>query len=226
MKTTKIAVVDDRDDARKMVADVIEDAIINLDIKNNWSVIETTPFLNLGDYSKWINNEQIGVLILDERLGEVPGTSGKSVNYKGSDLVNILRTQFKGMPIYGVTSYPDDPSMQQHFALFDEVMKREDFSSKASLYVERFLRTYKNFLESNEKELTELSMISKRIAIGKATTKQKKRAEAIQKNLEIPVTTIALNSRKEWLDAYQEVIDSFKMAQKEAKRYLNQKNKK
>lgn len=226
MKKTKIAVIDDRDDARKMVADVIGDAITNLNIQDQWAVLESAPFPQLKDYSGWVDEEKIGVLIIDERLGEVPDSSGKAATYKGSDLVGLVRKQFKEMPIYGVTSYPDDPSLQQHFALFDEVVKREDFTSKAGLYVERFLRTYKNFLEVNEKELTELSVISKKIALGKANSTQKKRAEAIQKSLEIPVTTIALNSRKEWLDEYQKVIDEFKKTQKEASKFLKNKTKK
>jgi len=98
--------------------------------------------------------------------------------------------------------------------------------SKASQYVERFLRTYKNFLDLNEKELTELSIISKKIALGIANTGQRKRAEAIQQNLEIPVVTTALNSRREWLDEYEKLIGKFKKTQKEANKFLKLKPKK
>jgi hypothetical protein len=226
MKKVKIAVIDDNIDARNFVTSAIEDAITNLEIGSDWSVLKSAPFPKLKDYTDWVNKEQVGVLVVDERLGEVPDSDGQTANYKGSDLVGVLRKQFKDMPIYGVTSHPADPSLKEHFALFDEVVERDIFMSKASQYVERFLRTYKNFLDLNEKELTELSVISKKIALGKASSTQKKRAEAIQKSLEIPVTTIELSGRKEWLDQYQKVIDEFKKTQKEANKFLKSKTKK
>jgi hypothetical protein len=225
MKKVKIAVIDDNVDARNFVTSAIEDAITNLEIGTEWSVLESAPFPKLKDYTDWVNKQQVGVLVVDERLGEVPDADGKTANYKGSDLVGVLRKQFKDMPIYGVTSHPADPSLKEHFALFDEVVERDIFMSKASQYVERFLRTYKNFLDLNEKELSELSVISKKIAQGKATNAQKKRAEAIQQNLEIPVTTLALSSRKELLDEYEKTIKEIKKTQQDAKKHLK-KNKK
>lgn len=226
MKKVKIAVIDDNVDARNFVTSAIEDAITNLEIGTEWSVLKSAPFPKLKDYTDWVNKQQVGVLVVDERLGEVPDADGQTANYKGSDLVGVLRKQFKDMPIYGVTSHPADPSLKEHFALFDEVVERDVFMSKASQYVERFLRTYKNFLDLNEKELTELSVISKKIALGTASTVQKKRAEAIQQNLEIPVVTTALNSRKGWIDEYENLIGKFKETQKEANKFLKQKPKK
>lgn len=226
MKKVKIAVIDDNVDARNFVTSAIEDAITNLDIGSEWSVLKSSPFPKLKDYTEWVNKEQVGVLVVDERLGEVPDSDGQTANYKGSDLVGVLRKQFKDMPIYGVTSHPADPSLKEHFALFDEVVERDIFMSKAGQYVERFLRTYKNFLDLNEKELTELSIISKKIALGTANTVLRKRAEAIQQNLEIPVVTTALNSRKEWLDEYEKLIGKFKETQKGVNKFLKQKPKK
>ncbi|MCU0660388.1 MAG: hypothetical protein MUD00_02125 [Candidatus Pacebacteria bacterium] len=225
MKKVKIAVIDDNVDARNFVTSAIEDAITNLEIGTEWSVLKSAPFPKLKDYTDWVNKQQVGVLVVDERLGEVPDADGQTANYKGSDLVGVLRKQFKDMPIYGVTSHPADPSLKEHFALFDEVVERDIFMSKASQYVERFLRTYKNFLDLNEKELSELSVISKKIAQGKATNAQKKRAEAIQQNLEIPVTTLALSSRKELLDEYEKTIKEIKKTQQEAKKHLKKKKK-
>ncbi|MFA6177490.1 MAG: hypothetical protein WC694_01185 [Candidatus Paceibacterota bacterium] len=226
MAKTKIAVIDDRVDARALVASVIDDAITNLEITDKWSVLEASPLPKLKDYLNWVSDKKVGILIIDERLGEVPDDAGKAASYKGSDLVNLLRKQYKDMPIYGVTSYPDDGSLQKHFALFDEVVKRDDFTSKAAQYVDRFLRTYKNFLEDNEKELTELSVISKKIALGKASRSEKKRAEAIQKNLEIPVTTLAIGSRKEWIDDYEKVIADLKKTQSDVGKFLKKSTKK
>jgi len=226
MAKIKIAVIDDREDARTLVTSVIEDAISNLEITDKWAVLSIAPLATLKDYADWVNNERVGILVIDERLGEIPDASGKTANYTGSDLVSLLRKQNKEMPIYGVTSYPDDTSLKEHFALFNEVVKRDDFTAKAAQYVDRFLRMYKNFLETNEKELSELSKISKKIALGTATSAEKKRAHAIQESLEIPLTTVAITSRKEWLDEYQKTISDFKKIQKEAEKFLKKKSKK
>jgi len=220
MSKIKIAVVDDRKDARQLVASVIDDVLTNLNIKDQWAVLETAPFPNLEKYPDWVNRENIGVLLVDERLDEISDRAGKTAKYTGSDLVNLLRRRFKDLPIYGVTSYPDDATLQHHFALFNEVIKRDVFTSKARQYVERFLRTYKAFLEAHENELAELTSLSKRIAMGKASTSDKKRADAIQKNLEIPVTTDAIVGRKDLLNEFQKVVREFEAAQKEVDVYL------
>jgi len=225
MPITKIAVIDDRDDLRKLVSSVIDDAITNLDLKNIWSVIESQPLDKLELYPSWVNKENVGILIVDERLGEVPNESGKVARYRGTDLVTLLRKQFKEMPIYGVTSFPDDPSLslKEHFALFTEVVRREDFTARAPQYVSRFLRMHENFLDANEKELAELSSLSRKIALGRANNTEKKRAKAIQRDLEIPIVTTTMSSREEWLEEYQKVIDEFKGAQKEANKFLKKK---
>jgi len=223
MAKTKIAVIDDRADARKIVSDVIEDVISNLEITDKWDVLSIAPLKTLKDYTDWVNREKIGILVIDERLGEIPDASGTAANYTGSDLVSLLRTQNKEMPIYGVTSYPGDPSLKEHFALFNEVIERGEFSANASGYVERFLRLYKNFLDTNENELSELSNISRKIALGTATAAEKKRGRAIQESLEIPLTTVAITSRKEWLDEYQKTIEEFKKLQKDAGKFLKEK---
>jgi CheY-like chemotaxis protein len=217
---TKIALIDDREEARKLVADVINDAIDNLELNKQWSVIEIAPLLDLNEYLDWISEEDVGILIVDERLGEIPDDNGKAVSYKGSELVNLLRKKYKEMPIYGVTSYPEDEPLQEYFSLFDEVIKREDFTARASLYLDRFLRNYKNFLNANEKELSELSEIAKKIALGESSSSERKRAEAIQKNLEIPLTTSSINDRKQWIDEYEKTINEFKKTQQDIENFL------
>lgn len=226
MPKIKIAVIDDNKDARELVGSVIEDALVNLEITDQWTVKQSAPFLRLRDYLDWINQENVGVLIIDERLGEIPDASGEAVSYRGSDLVNLVRKQYKDLPIYGVTSFPDDPSLQEHFSLFDEVIRREDFSARAHLYVNRFLRTHKNFLEANEKDLSELSSICKKIALGTASRAEKRRAEAIQTSLEIPVTTMAFSGRKEWTDSYEKIILELKKTQLEVVKFLKKDQKK
>ena len=161
MTKTQIAVIDDRADARKMVADVVQDAIANLGITNQWAVLSAAPLSKLSGYRNWIAKHNIGILLIDERLAEIPDRSGEVADYTGSDLVRVLRKQNKDMPIYGVTSFPDDPSLQTHFALFNEVIERHVFTAKATQYIDRILRLYQSFLNKNEKELAELSKLSR-----------------------------------------------------------------
>ncbi len=224
MEKMKLAIVDDRKETRNVVVDVIANALDNLEMTGKWSVLGVPPLSTLKEYPEWIIRENVGILIVDERLGEVPNASGKIADYKGSDLVALLRTQYKEMPIYGVTAYHADDSLQEHFSLFDDVVERSDFAAKTVQYIGRFLRTYQNFFEENEKELTELSKISKKIAIGTASKSEKNRAEAIQRNLEIPVSTISIANRKEWLDDYEKILNIFTETQNKANKILD-KNK-
>ena len=218
----KIAIIDDRQDQRHMIATAVSNALSNLDENEEWEVLESFPLDDVETYTDWISQENVGILLVDERLSEQLGLNGETADYTGGDVVTSLRRELKSMPIYGVTSFPENVGEQQ-FGLFDDVINRTEFTSQAEKFVRRFIRQYEDFLNSNETELTELSELSEKIALGNADQEDVNRAKAIQQAIQIPVTSVAIAGRDAWLKKYEETIDELKKVQQEASEYLAQK---
>ncbi len=217
----KIAIVDDQASARFAVQSVIEDVLSNED-QTEWGVISTAPLADIEAYSSFIDGENVAILLIDERLGESPDDSGGTVGYKGSELVEQLRKSYKQMPIYGVTAFPQDESLETHFSQFDEIILRDTFTQKAAAYVPRFIRAYQNFLKVRDDTLVELSVISAKIASDTATDEEKDRATEIQNKMNLPDIVKSMSSRSEWLTEYAELLKKQEEINKLAKDHLGE----
>lgn len=222
----RIGIIDDQADARNLLSSLLEDALSNMELSDEWEVYATSPLPSMEEYPALINQQEICIFLVDERLGEVPNANGETVDYTGSSLVNLLRTQFKELPIYGVTAFPQDGSLEEYFSQFDEVIQRDELAGRTEGYLERWLRRYEEFLNANEQKLAELSSISGKIALGEASEAEKERAEAIQQDLEIPLITPYISSRREWLEEYAKIIDQYHALQSEVKELLSSRKKK
>lgn len=218
----KIAIVDDQDSARLAVQSVIEDVLSNEDLEAEWGVVSTAPLADVAAYADFIDSENVAILLIDERLGESPDASGATVNYKGSELVEELRKNYKQMPIYGITAFPQDESLETHFAQFDEIILRDTFTQKAASYVPRFIRAYQNFLKVRDDTLAELSAISVKIASGTATDAEKTRAAEIQEKINLPGVIKDMSSRSEWLTEYAALLKKQEEINNLAKKHLGE----
>ncbi len=108
-----ICIIDDRVDIRGTLENKIRFVLKKKQL--DWTIISQDPFLDKSEYLNFINETDIGVLILDERLHE-SGTGQQSVNYNGSDLVIFLRQYLKNFPIYSITSYHEDDELENQFS--------------------------------------------------------------------------------------------------------------
>lgn len=223
----KIGIIDDRDHHRESLARSIILAISDLEKSDEWSVIDSRPFVNMDDYLSWINTNEISILIVDEKLYE-DISNGDRVTYKGSDLVEYLRKSYKDLPIYAVSSFSIDEDLQDKFSSFDDIIPRDQYSKNSDQYVERFLRAGKKFLDSNVEKLSELTELSEKIALGNYTEKDIIRANAIQKDLEIPFEAQEVKSRRDWLKKYEAQIKEMNDLQEKIKKFIkkNEHNKK
>lgn len=218
----KIAIVDDQESARSAVHSVIEDVLSNEDLEAEWGIVSIAPLADIGAYASFIDSEEVAILLIDERLGESPDASGDAVMYKGSELVEELRKNHKQMPIYGITAFPQDESLETHFAQFDEIILRDTFTLKAASYVPRFIRAYQNFLKVRDDTLAELGTISAKIASGSATDDEKKRATEIQEKINLPDVVSDMNSRSEWLTEYAALLKKQEEINDLAKKHLSE----
>ncbi len=175
-----IAIIDDRIDLRTTLKNRVE-----IELQKEWNSIDTSPLPQLSDYYSWITENEISVLLLDERLNEKIDRNSKSVDYCGHDLVDYVRKYFVTLPIYIVTSYPDDDSLKAKFKDVEDIIPRREFCQKASDYMPRIIRSGQKFLETFENELVLLSKKAKKIVLGKATAQDIKAVKAVQTKLAI-----------------------------------------
>lgn len=195
-----IGLIDDREQQRVTLAGLLETTLMDMEI-DNFKVIDSFPLDRMEGYISWIKENDIVVLLLDERLCE-----GSGVDYRGSDLVIFLREVFKDFPIYAITSYSDDEDLKKKFADFDDVIPRDIFVKQPEVFVPRFVRAGKVFLKLQGEHLDRLAMLSKKAAMLEATDEEIKEIERLQTALQIPFTPL-ISSKEEWLACYQEKVN-------------------
>ena len=111
-----IGIVDDRDDVRTIMLDTVE-----LALSDGWEAIAIPPLSSLDSYPSWISQEEIVVLLIDERLNEVANVNG-AVDYEGHDLVDYMRQHMPEFPIFVVTSYKENaPDLDERFKDVEDI---------------------------------------------------------------------------------------------------------
>ncbi len=217
-----IGIIDDREDIR-----ITLKRRIDLSIKKqklSWITIDIYPFAKMGDYISWLTENEISVLILDERLQEGTNTAD-SVNYNGSNLIEFIRESMPEFPVFAITNYPKDPDLQKKFPLFDEILGRDDFYKKADEYTIRFTRAGQRFLDVYNKQLTQVSELSRKVALGTANEKDLEELKALQEYLNIPFATLAFSNREEWLKLYEAKITELTEISYRIKKFIEDNKK-
>lgn len=202
----KIAVVDDRVVDRELVVEALNDAIEEMSIQDEWRVIETDPLADPDEYGPWINNNNIDILIIDERLFEA-STGLLQSGPLGSAVVERLRTTHKGLPILGMSATIKTKELEDRYSLFDEVIVRDELSRDPMPHLKRLMRLSTNLIEDNKNQLAELSTLSEKIATKNASSEDIEKAKAIQQALSIPVTAPSIASRQGWIDEYRVQVE-------------------
>ena len=190
----KITIVDDRKDFRTTLKRKIEAFFIKSKLKD-WEVMDISPFQNKSEYFPWLLENDVVVLILDERLQENIEES-ESVNYKGSELIEEIRRHLKEFPVYAITNYSRDPDLQSKFPLFDEILDRDSFYSKADEYITRFIRSGQRYIQSHNKILTRISELSQKLAVGDATNEETLELRGLQEGLNL--SSVEIIDREAW----------------------------
>lgn len=215
MKT--IAIVDDKDSARKGFARQIRNTLERL--YPDWKVIDTKPFMNTNEYPQWIIENEVSVLILDEQLDGEAVENGKNVDYNGHDLVKELRFKFKDMPVYSITSYALSDDLKNSLSYFNLILSMRDFDEDSDNYINLFVKSGTNFYTEYQKELGRLGELSEIIAKGEATDKDLIEIQSLQTRLIIPHLTEELVSRENYLAEIEKKIGEIKSMQENLLKY-------
>ncbi|WP_423736527.1 hypothetical protein [Chitinophaga caseinilytica] len=217
-----IGIIDDRKDFRETL-----NRRLLLSLKKHkidFSVLDVDPFSELQDYVNWITENDIALLIVDERLQE--GGGKINVKYNGSNLIEFLRSILPEFPVVAITSYPNDEDLQKKFPLFDEILGRTEFHNKSDEYTLRFVRYAQRFLGIYSKQLIRISELSESIAKGTASKEDVEELKSIQQYLNIPFTAYAFANREDWLKQYEGKLKELSEISNRIQEYISSLNQK
>jgi CheY-like chemotaxis protein len=210
-----IAIIDDRKDHRSTIK-----RLVDTELLGDWDSSEVAPLADLEDYPSWLTENEVAVILLDERLNE-QRTKGKNLsNYEGHHLVEFIRQHLPTLPIFVITSYPDDQELKKKFKDVEEIIVRQEFARKAAEYVPRFLRSGQRYLEAFHKELRELADSADKIARGKATKGDIERVKAIQAKIGMIFPCDSLKNRCEWTDELESNLKKLEKLSIDIKKFL------
>lgn len=200
---SRIGLVDDREKSRESYKLLLEFPLISSDNKD-WEIIDIEPFNSLEDYVSWILEDEISVLIIDEKLNEA-----KFGSKLGHEVVEYLRERFKDLPIYGVTAFEREKDLNTSYKNYNLIISKSDLESKRDEYVNLFLKTGEDFFKNYQLKIRELSLLSEKIASGNYDSKDVDKVNTLQTYLSIPNTSAELYSKQEWLNELKVKLDSF-----------------
>lgn len=180
------------------------------------SVTTQFPFQNTEEYFNYIEENQVCVLILDERLNDQSGPNSGPVSYKGNELVTELRKRLKDFPIFMVTTYAPDDDLLAKFNQFEYILTRQQITEDeegGQKYIPIMIRSAHRYLRANNKELSEFNELTKQVAAGNGNPEVLSRLQALQVKLELPV--VGFDDRATWLEKYEEHIKNLEELQSE-----------
>lgn len=216
-----IGLIDDKDKSRR--AFMLK---LNLELEKlyaGWKVIDSKPFKDPETYRQWVLENEISVLIIDERLDEEKLDDGSYVKYFGSDLVKELRNYFKDIPIYCITNIEITEHLKNALSYFNLILSRKKFDDDIDNYLNLFIKSGISFYTEFQKELGRLGELSEKIARGEETASDLKEIQSLQTRLLIPHWTEELMSRENYLTELEKKIDEVKSMQDKLLEYLKKK---
>lgn len=217
-----VAIIDDREDERKRLSKRILRQIKSEGV--DWEVNHFPPLSNILDYNKWIVDNKVIILIVDENLRE-GNLGGFHADYDGHDLVKEIRKVNKELPIVVIASYVQGVELENMKGDFEDIISRADFSKSeesSRQYMKRFIRYTQNYLENFEKEYKLLAKLSELVALDKASETEINELKALQTKLNLPLTPFIVTDRREWLEKLDSNYERLEELSKELNKLLNQ----
>lgn len=153
----------------------------------DWTVNSIDPLAHIEDYPTHIVENDIAVLVVDEKLHEQASeTTGIAVEYDGHDLVKYLRPRFPELPIFIVTAHAEEDDVQNAATDVEGIITRRDFTKSPQIHTARMIRSGQRFSTAMAHEMSLMASISEKIAIGTATEAEVEQLNAIREKLSLP----------------------------------------
>lgn len=199
-----ILVVDDRAKERNKVVALVSHSLPE---GSTWTARGIEPLAAIDEYGALITEDDIAVLILDEKLQEQAAElTGVAVNYNGHELVSFLRPRFPDLPIYVVTAYDAEEDVQNAASKVEGIINRMEFNKDPKVHTARMIRSGHRFAKALEGDLNYLSAISEKLAVGKADDDEVKKMTSIREKLSLPFPTRDLTQAKDLVPQAERLI--------------------
>lgn len=206
-----IAIIDDRQEQRETLKHLID-----LDENGTWQTLDIDPLPSLDNYIPWIRENDVAVILLDEKLNEITHT----VNYSGHNFVDYIRARNKELPIFIITSFADDDAIKARFKDVEDIIQRGVFVKDPDNYIQRFIRSGQRFMEAFEENLSELAKISKKVVANEATREDIEKVNAIREKMEIEFNIDSLTQKNDLINQFSEQLSEFEQIKKEIEEFL------
>ena len=201
-----IGLIDDKDVSRR--AFMLKIKLMLDKFHDGWSIIDSKPFKDKETYRQWILENEISVLITDERLEDEPLDDGTHVDYFGSDLVVELRKNFKDIPIYCITNIEVTEKLKNALSYFNLILSKKSFDDGKENYLNLFVKSGESFYKEYEKELLRVGELSEKIANGTAEKEEYGELKALQTRLLIPHVSGDLSSREDHINKMEKALEN------------------
>ena len=212
-----IGIVDDRNQQREQIRGVFDSCFED----DNWQCIDTSPLIDMNQYAAWIVENDISVLVLDERLHEEAQENGVHAAYNGHELAEFLRQGNSTLPIYVVTSFTSDEDLVDKKMIVENIIDREEFGGRdACMHVSRMLRAGMHYSEIFQEDLSEISRLANKVAIGVADEGDIESLRAKQTSIKLAFPVDMLTDRQQWINELDKETQLFDDLRDRLEKYL------
>lgn len=193
------------DDFRGYAESVVNNVSMWLESQNinETTIVYHYPDKDINDSISWIVNEPVSVLILDEKLGI---SQESQVDYKGHDLVQLVRSRIPDLPIYILTNYQDDDCLLNTQDSIEFIISKDKFiSEQMNVWFNRFMRSGNRFYQNRKKVFNELTRLAEKIAIGEGNDDDKQRIASLREEIGIAHWSETLNNKSSLLNELNDI---------------------
>lgn len=208
----KIVIIDDRNDYRITLRRLIDTHLVE-----NWVSIDIEPLKKLEEYSDWLYQNEISIIILDERLHE----QTDDIKYDGHDLVEYVRKHKPEIPIFIITSWPRDSELRKRFKDVEDIIPRKEFAKQANEYVPRIIRSGQKFYDTFYEELNKMSILSEKIAKGEANKEDIGNLQALRIKLNFGYQSETFIKNDALLEKLEKQLEELDNIKKEIEKKIN-----
>lgn len=171
-----IAIVDDRKSDRETIGRVVKSILKQLKEDKTWTVVLDDPPAKEHDILHWLDENDATVLVTDWKLNE-GAKSERVVSYEADRLIKEIRGKRPTFPIFVITGFESEARV--HLKDVENIFNRKDFTKNASTVIPQILRAGYRRYEEQRDLLTRMDVLARKVAKGKASTKERDELNSI-----------------------------------------------
>ena len=183
-----IAILDDRKADRETIGRVVTSTLKKMGQgASQWTVVSDEPPSKERDVLQWMDEHDVTVLLTDWKLNE--GAKGKRVvNYEADSLIREIRAKRPSFPIFVITGFESEA--RTHLKEVENIFSRKDFTKGAAAIIPQMLRAGQRRDDEQRKLLSQMDVLARRVASGKASAKDRKKLGGLQGLFQVDLPAI------------------------------------